>query len=463
VVIMSPNHPPDLPGFYYDPERKRYFRIVNTGQASSGSMSDYSISAVAEVRRRKTRARRNPSQKPSSHSLPKRRPSILKRHMLSSSLAPRVNKQAQEQLLMSGLSCQMKWSIDLDQGDSLQCLLWHPSSRNLLVGSRSGTCLDAPLENLVERPSISRPRYELPMVLPFHTPVTALCSSGRTIVNSCLGGPGTPGSVCVTWQENKNNQQDSNSVVYKLPGRQSVWSAAVYEDSRGWNSRVCVGSSTCAYLLEPEVTGFYKMPFQTDSDVFAVDFVGPEGKLIAAGCRNGMLSIFDPRVGTRHLTAAQPVLSVSHPSAISNLKMVDNERYVLASGLEDTLAMYDLRYIRPSRPVTPRSPYVEGHRNVNASSSQPCVEYKGYSNLHTIRHGFAIREGSKSFAVGCDDGAVKVYDIWSGSDITGQQLMNHNFPCTVAGLQWTSAAGLFIGFGTSIEYWAWSKLDSQLR
>ncbi|ANB11298.1 hypothetical protein AWJ20_4102 [Sugiyamaella lignohabitans] len=492
---------PELPGFYYDNDRKRYFRIINTGQATSQGSSDYSISAVAEVRRRRKKRNvdQNGTTSRSGHSsqygpgnglgvhtccsntsnrqgslmsslypYPHGSGSSIKRYMLASSVNPRINRTAHSTMLISAMSQQAHWSLEMaSTSDNLACISWSQKEQVLVLGTKEGQCSAVSGEemvtdttSLIVRPSNSNSTYLLGS---FNSEVTSLSLSGDSMVTTSLGGPGMSGHLgCTIMKPN----DASSYIQFKLPERKSAFCSAVREDPSGPYTRLAVGADTCAFCIHPYVSGAFKERFDTGSDVLAVEYVdespsSANSYLLLAGCRSGSLNLLDPRLPSRHLTPTKPVTQAFHPSAVTHVKSLNDSRYLLVSGLEDTLALYDLRYVKPGAGPSnrTRSPYL---KNLGAPS-KPVLTYNGYTNLHTSRHGFAVDSACKNFAVASDDGKVFIYNIWTGDNITSRPLRKYPFfPSAVTCLEWAPSGGLFAGYGTCLQYWSWAPLTDQL-
>ena len=106
---------------------------------------------------------------------------------------------------------------------------------------------------------------------------------------------------------------------------------------------------------------------------------------LALGCRNGRIHIYDTRsAGSSHI--------LTHPYAISQLAVADDPTRLLCSGLQDTLFLYDLRMPRLSSQKRSK----EGNRDINNHHYNE--EY--FKTIHPGSHDYKRRKlmNKKAFA-----------------------------------------------------------------
>ncbi|KAI1004795.1 hypothetical protein K3495_g3421 [Podosphaera aphanis] len=109
------------------------------------------------------------------------------------------------------------------------------------------------------------------------------------------------------------------------------------------------------------------------NNVLAVNFLTGNPHVLLSGCRRGILAQIDLREEPQR---SRKTPAIKHSSAITHLKSIGPCRVVVA-GLESTLCQYDLRF---NRAIDSR----------HAVSSQPIFSYPGYHNDGTIGLGFDV-------------------------------------------------------------------------
>ncbi|KZM26701.1 uncharacterized protein EKO05_0008817 [Ascochyta rabiei] len=203
---------------------------------------------------------------------------------------------------------------------------------------------------------------------------------------------------------------------------------------------------------------------------------------IALGCRNGKIHLYDARSGgTSHI--------LTHPYPTSKLKRADDATRLVCSGLQDTLFLYD---IRSPRLTTPRERggkpstkhhhyneayfktlYPSGHdykrrRKMTNTAfskwSQPVLSYQ-HTNLDDLDLDVAVNARLGLIAAAQDgancDKAVRVTNLWTGRtvrefDLPGGKPVGH---AKIRDMKWMDdedgRLGLWSTWGGSIASFAW--------
>ncbi|KAI0974843.1 hypothetical protein F4678DRAFT_421046 [Xylaria arbuscula] len=216
-----------------------------------------------------------------------------------------------------------------------------------------------------------------------------------------------------------------------------------------FSSAVCaVGTTRGIIQLDRELTpSALSRAGPLFNDVFAIDFHPNHGDVFRFGGRLGALFTADRRV---------PVSIWSHlqlPSTITHLKCLGNGNQVLVAGLQNQLGVYDLRFARKGidgsggsvdidhgdegvsnngrnyAHNSRRQNFNTQNRNGNKrrrhyqitdkspSVTQPVVKFEHYRNAAHIDIGFAYDAGTGVVAAAHDDvpGTVVLYSVRTGS------------------------------------------------
>jgi len=140
--------------------------------------------------------------------------------------------------------------------------------------------------------------------------------------------------------------------------------------------------------------------FDLDHDPLSVDWLGPTS--LAMGQRGGYITLGD----TRSYGSA---LRLRHPSNVYGLRCVDSN-LIVACGIQDSLAMYDMRMPRV------------GYSRNTLPPSQPVVKY-AYKNKYLPNLGFDVCARNGLVAAVDDNAVIQLYSLHTGavisSDVTG--------------------------------------------
>ncbi|PVH94573.1 hypothetical protein DM02DRAFT_185628 [Periconia macrospinosa] len=105
---------------------------------------------------------------------------------------------------------------------------------------------------------------------------------------------------------------------------------------------VAVGTSNSLLVFKRLPCGQWNVttPFESKADVLTLDWLAPT--TIAMGCRNGKIHLYDTRS-----QGSSTILR--HPFPITSLRRADDETRLVCAGLEDSLYLYDIRSSRRSK------------------------------------------------------------------------------------------------------------------
>lgn len=235
----------------------------------------------------------------------------------------------------------------------------------------------------------------------------------RDLIVSCSSAEGEQSATlsCIVYDwESRGLRADS---IQRQPiGRMDVWAVSI---AAGRHSSIALGSNKKAVLLnldrlpEPQSTirrqqfrgRMHRSPpeeqqsalidrreFRTQSDVLCVQ-LSYDAQFLSAGCRNGIVAVFDTRSPARHIETPG-VLRMKHSSSVHRLQnMDDGRRYLLSAAMNGELWQWDTRF-----------------------TAQPVLKFEGHVNSR-FNVGMAIDEDLK--LVACM-GSDRVVRIWSLDD-----------------------------------------------
>lgn len=404
----------EIPGFYYDEERGRYFKITNTGQAVARGMGGYSKSHLANKEREiADKKKRTEGQiKPIFlHKL------ALHEKLQSSSLKTREDLAVQ---LVGKRSCPQKWMIDGGYGaDNIESMGYDPVKDEVILGLRSGRGY-----------GFNRGLEEYKMVRPFSSRVTSIDISGRMLLMTSFGSGGHGGRVTLSEivddaEEEAEGRRvgiyvQNNLIEFFGDKKDTIWSSKLLDGG----GRVIIGGKNKASVWHDLKGPVSTRHFHTGSDCLTVDGRDKDA-IVGVGCRNGKVKLFDCR--EQH---PETVQSIKHGSSVTKMQRID-DRYVVVSGVEDNLALYDLRYLNNHNGGT-----YKRDRNGERKSTRPIIKYYGYENRMNMDHGFSINNGT--YLAVSSRNHVNIYDVRNGSLLNQLEGMANclswdNFGCLYVG------------------------------
>ncbi|KAK2465412.1 hypothetical protein APHAL10511_002766 [Amanita phalloides] len=209
--------------------------------------------------------------------------------------------------------------------------------------------------------------------------ITSICISGSKCIATCLG-PTTRVSM-----------QDLNVIgrtsLLGLKGVHDIWCAHLDGNS------LAVGADLRAvYLHDLDITTHLTY-LPTHSDVFSVYY---RENLVYTGARNGSITRFDLRLKPRGQLLYDERFGARARSTVLHLDIVKDYQ-LLTSQLDGDLASYDLRFTR---------------------GSSPLVRYEGHVNTHSRKLGVAVDPHRQFLFAAGEDRRIRGWSLSMGVPIT---------------------------------------------
>ncbi|KAM0352776.1 hypothetical protein ACHAO7_002521 [Fusarium culmorum] len=175
-------------------------------------------------------------------------------------------------------------------------------------------------------------------------------------------------------------------------------------------------------------------------EIFAQDFQEGNHNVLLAGGRQ-------PRLWITDLRAPQPQWSFAkHASSITHIKSV-NPYQVLVSGLQSSMALYDVRFL--SR---------------NPRATKPLLHFSGHRNEAHINIGWDACPELNTVAAAQDDGTVKLFSLRSGRQLkcAAVDCIHTDAPIKALMLQKMPREripSLFVGEGSSLSKFSFGVVE----
>ncbi|KAG5719273.1 Dual specificity phosphatase ibp1 [Termitomyces sp. T112] len=201
--------------------------------------------------------------------------------------------------------------------------------------------------------------------------------------------------------------------LLSLTGLHDIWSSHFEEAS------LVLGVSTKAVYMS-DIDAFSVQHLETHSDVFAVR---QHGTVIFAGCRNGNIMQFDKRLGKRGQKLHTNRFSKQQRTSVLHLEMLTDWQ-VLTSYMNGGLMTFDLRFTREGSPL---------------------VQYHGHHNTYTQRLGIAIDPSHEFLFAAGEDRRIRAWSVHTGRPLISSSShddmddpFNRVFPGVVETMQVTA-------------------------
>ncbi|KAK8086952.1 hypothetical protein PG994_001926 [Apiospora phragmitis] len=186
-------------------------------------------------------------------------------------------------------------------------------------------------------------------------------------------------------------------------------------------------------------------------DIFALEFLNEHPSILLAGGRPGHLSIKDVRDRNDDTRDVSKRLG----SPITHIKSL-NEHNVLVSGLKDAMAVYDVRMLRKTSSSNDNNARANRHHPTFAHVL-PVVRFPKYQNGPHIQIGLDVDRDNSIVAAAHDDGKVAVHSTKTGHRLKSpdiDQIRSHRG--VIQSLQFEtmprdSHPTLFVGNGSNLH------------
>ncbi|XP_008848021.1 DDB1- and CUL4-associated factor 4 isoform X2 [Nannospalax galili] len=351
---------PDLPGFYFDPEKNRYFRLL-PGHNNCNPLTKESIQYKKMEGRRLQLLDQEDKQKKKVTRMGFNMSSILQKKQLGFLNITSYCRLSHE----LRVSCMERKKVEIQSSDPsalssdrFNFILADTSSDRLFTvndvkigGSKYG---------IIDLQGLKVPTFKVHMhenLYFTNRKVNSVCWASLNHLDShillCLMGlAGTPG--CATLlpaslfaSNHQGTDRPGMLCSFRIPGAWScAWSLNVQASncfSTGLSRRV---------LLTNVVTG-HRQSYGTNTDVLAQQFV-VSTPLLFNGCRSGEIFAIDLRSPSQG--RSWKATRLFHHTAVTSVRILQEEHYVMASDMAGKIKLWDLRTIQCVRQY-------EGHVN----------------------------------------------------------------------------------------------------
>ncbi|CAP99463.1 Pc22g21750 [Penicillium rubens Wisconsin 54-1255] len=421
---------PEIPGFYYDPEKKKYFKIQANHAAPPNAQ--YSQQAVkrkrSELMKRenKTRFRQRENKETIRKAASLKHPLVNLQREIGVIVSSRARQEQQARIQASQLHRgELHRFEPWPNSYSIRHVLRNPRSGTLIAGSARGyessvsssaTMNEGPQgdcflsAHLLPEPdeggNYRWPTFSHPIRIRPHYPMSFWCSAAQPTGSTAHFAIGT------------------SEGLHTLEGTSSHW---------------CLSKKP--FKGNTVSTGNRRRSQRTQS-VHAVEWMSPD--VIAAGQKNSKIFLHDLRSGGS-------ATRLQHSDAVMEMKQMDEYRLVAAG--PTSLRMYDLRFA----PTT-----LKYH-----DSSKPYLTFPDFSSLPFPTFDLSTELGllASRLALASQDCKVQLFSLQTGlqvsSPLTGRQYSSPpscvRFEYGNDTPEWRGPHGpsLLVGTDDVVEQWTW--------
>ncbi|KAG0006919.1 DDB1 and CUL4 associated factor 4-like 2 [Modicella reniformis] len=419
-ITPEPPAVKEIPGFYFDPDKKKYFKI--TPNHAFGSQHPYSQQSIKEktqvkpdIQLIKDSRLRFPCATPQYDRLDW----FLQDRQLGLAGNPRRQLCGLHTMLVKFWrrhNCSEYLFRDHDvvyshmKFDHAKQEVYLATSRGQLWRYHIGIS-----------PTGMRPKMQLDTQETSETTSLHL-RDDNLLVTSYLGNVGRPGTVKVYRRSDDPSLSNPNfmNLVMKYPlVKSNIWSCDLDSD------KIVIGGDRRTILLRGWESGRnLSQSLYTGSDVFSVEIDPPEGRnVVYAGCRNGCVRIFDlnqqPREEARKRENSL-LQGIGHKMSPVNCMKRVSDHFLVTAAMNGEILMWDTRFVggcsstgsnMTAEPVLDiRGPLYNHEETLLAA---------GHSNqlsLWSLSTGDRIRDLNVGGYVGCLNFSKTSHGIWAAVD-----------------------------------------------
>ncbi|KAJ5211536.1 uncharacterized protein N7498_003182, partial [Penicillium cinerascens] len=425
--ISATNMAPEIPGFYFDPEKKKYFKIQANHVAPPGSQ--YSKESVKRKRREqeKCHKRVHLKQRESRETVRKagflHHPLVGADREIGSRLPASARHDQQARVYASQL-----WKKKLHQFEpwpkdySIRHVVRNPRSGILIAsghrGGESSVSICFP-DSDEERWTYNRTMERVLFKEAYRLSSISLSHTGYLLA-TMDSGPNGDSFLAPRMLPDPDEAGDYRWPVYfahpiRIRTTPSLWCSAACPT--GNKALFAIGTSDGLHTLEgfgshwtlsqkpfPNESSAGSQPFHrhgnsSHASVSAVEWLSSD--VIASGLRNSTIFLHDLRSGGS-------AVRLQHPHSVSKIRKVDEYRMVVAG--PNSLQMYDIRFAPNG---IQRKPKPNSHHH---TSTRPYLTFLDYSP--DVIPDFDVSTELSLLASASDDRKIQLFSLHTGTPVS---------------------------------------------
>ncbi|CAG8979081.1 hypothetical protein HYALB_00000210 [Hymenoscyphus albidus] len=397
----------NIPGYYFDVEKNRYFKEQKGAPAEKAFSSH-------DIKRRKLRDEYSSLSDASANS---RRAKIIETSISGGFLSRELglgNHPKVPEIFAAGLKPSRnvyEFDSSLEVDDAVFDVEYRENKT--VAGSATVECRIAYNSGMVRsywRDQVSRFDFKMgrrsSTYLHGHDGTPSSMSSNEECsrhLTTVMTDNGLAGMVIISLRgPNREQTEDQHPIMMAGPGNSRGNHTNVFSSAPANNNPsiyFACGTSHGILSIDKNLSPSWitpskdpdtgRVPESCPKDIFALQFLSEAPSVLLSGGREGLLQISDMRVPHPF---QDNIDYIYHPSTIAHIKQLDTHRIIVA-GLNSSLCQYDLRYRGKDNlkrvPVNIQNRFQQVG-NYHRYATRPIVEYPEYFNIATIRCGFDV-------------------------------------------------------------------------
>jgi hypothetical protein len=440
----------NIPGFYYDPEKKKYFKIQ-----SANASRDLNLKYSAQNLRKKERQDR--TQKVATARTQRvRRERVIRRHpngLTQVCIEREIGAHRRSfyvqtswpKACISGSAAKPRRIVDRPEHGSIRYFDLDPTTKTIYTVYGTNYMQRIPLPTLVIQaeddffyPPFDASSWEGLQVTT--SPISSLQYLPATgALAATTHGSGAPPFIYISDPDRDGPYVGQEFTPKACPG---IWTASArpahltpsptHTITASSTEALAVAASTSLVLVTRSDTGSWSITTpisDLESDILALEWISYT--TIALGCRNGKILLHDTRSGgSSHV--------LTHPSPVARIKRADDATRLVVSGLGDSMCLYDFRSPRPPKAGKSESKFDSGVHHVDqyvqsvyhpnnynrkrrktnyAKWSQPVLTFT-HCNSDDLELDIAVHERLGLVAAGQQgEVPIRVSNLWTGETV----------------------------------------------
>ncbi|XP_010643708.1 DDB1- and CUL4-associated factor 4 isoform X1 [Fukomys damarensis] len=350
---------PDLPGYYFDPEKNRYFRLL-PGHNNCNPLTKESIEQKEMERKRLHLLEEEEKKKKKVARMGFNASSFLRKSQLGFLSVNSYCRLAHE----LRLSCMERKRVHIQRSnpstltsDQFSLILADTNSDRLFTVNDD---IGGAKYGIISLSGLKTPALKVRMLENFYftsRKVNSVCWASLNHLDShvllCLLGfaqtPGCATLIPASLFTSSHPGVDRRGMLcsFRIPG---AWSCAWCLNIQ---ANTCFSTGLSRRVLLTNVVTGHRQSYRTSSDVLAQQFAIMT-PLLFNGCRSGEIFAIDLR--SRSQGKSRKATRLFHDSAVTSLRILQEERSVIASDMAGKIKLWDLRAMKCIRQY-------EGHVN----------------------------------------------------------------------------------------------------
>ncbi|KAL1642257.1 hypothetical protein SLS58_005597 [Diplodia intermedia] len=391
--------PPDLPGFYYDRERKRYFKIQPGHKLPTGAK--YSTDAVKREQAETNKRKREEEHEARVRTQTVKRSIVLPHagawNLKLEAYGLRADPSAHAKALASGFEAstfvdpRVQWAAETSRNIAVRCFDYDADTRTLITGVEDehnmllSTFVDP---NLSSRRIVPKWHQRDFQVMTSTISSVHITPHRRVVVTT--RGSGSAAEIQISSLRQPESVLDRvymDSTITLMPYAHTTIFTSAPNPFPSGPEIIAVGTLGSGWS---GTSAFEKGSKNRPDAALSMEWLTPHS--LSVGFRSGDIVLYDSR--SRGYKAR-----LKHLSSAIGIKRGEHESQLVVAGLKSTLCLYDLRMIKDHK------------------STRPVFRFKDYENAYTEASGFDVHQQSGLVAASQDNGYVQLYSLKDGSKI----------------------------------------------